>query len=110
MRLGDWAFFYHSSCGKATGLYGVVEVVREAYPDLGALNPKSKYYDASAPDDGSKWSCIDVKLVEKWATPVLLPKLKECPAIENMLLFKQSRLSVSAVDESHWNVICTELR
>ncbi len=31
MRKGDRAFFYHSNIGKE--IVGVVEVVREAYPD-----------------------------------------------------------------------------
>jgi predicted RNA-binding protein with PUA-like domain len=56
MRCGDRAFFYHSSCGKATGIYGVCEVVRTAFPDMGAVDPASDRFDAKAPPDGSKVS------------------------------------------------------
>ena len=84
MRVGDEAFFYHSSCGKKAGIYGTVVVTRTAYPDLTALDPSSKYYDAKAPSDGDKWSCIDVKLVEKWPRPLLLPTLKNDPALSGM--------------------------
>ena len=40
MRIGDECFFYHSTAGKATGIAGIVEVVREAYPDMTALDPR----------------------------------------------------------------------
>ena len=68
------------------------------------------YYDASAPANGSKWSCVDVKLVEKWLHPVYLPTLKSVPALANMQLFKQNRLSVSEVTKDEWNIICKQLR
>ena len=84
MRIGDEAYFYHSSCGKAAGIYGTVIVTRTAYPDLSALDPSSKYYDAKATADGDKWSCIDVKLVEKWPRPLLLSTLKNDPALAGM--------------------------
>jgi len=84
MREGDEAYFYHSSCGKSAGIYGTVVVTRTAYPDLSALDPSSKYYDAKAKADEDKWSCIDVRLIEKWSRPLLLSTLKSDPALTGM--------------------------
>ena len=94
MKVGDEAFFYHSSCGKKAGIYGTMVITRAAYPDLTALDPSSKRYDpkAKAPsDDGgggqsssSTWSCVDVQLVEKWPRPLLLSSLKNDPALADM--------------------------
>ena len=44
MRCGDCALFYYSSC-KVPGVVGMMEVVREAYPDHTAWDKTSKYYD-----------------------------------------------------------------
>lgn len=54
MRRGDLAFFYHSSCGGKTGIYGVCEVVRTAFSDMDSTDPSSERYDPKAPADGSK--------------------------------------------------------
>lgn len=57
-----------------------------------------------------QWSCVEVKLVEKWSKPVLLSTLKACPALAAMTLFRQSRLSVQVVSPEHWAYICDTLR
>ena len=57
-----------------------------------------------------QWSCVEVKLVEKWSKPVLLSTLKACPALAAMTLFRQSRLSVQVVAPEHWTHICDILR
>jgi predicted RNA-binding protein with PUA-like domain len=50
MKVGDRAFFYHSNC-PVPGIVGLMEVVREGYPDHTAFDPNSKYFDEkSAPD------------------------------------------------------------
>jgi predicted RNA-binding protein with PUA-like domain len=90
MRLGDRAFFYHSNVGKE--IVGVVEVVREAYPDPTA-------------EDGD-WVCVDVRAVGPMPTPVTLAQIKADPALEGFLLIRQSRLSVVPVSEAHWAYIC----
>jgi predicted RNA-binding protein with PUA-like domain len=114
MKLGDYALFYHSSAKSATGVYGVVEVCREPYPDPTAVDPSSKYYDPKSADDKNgtkknKWLAVDVKLLEKWDVPVLLTELKNDMArdgpsspIANMTLFKQSRLSVHRLTPQEW--------
>ena len=90
MRKGDRAFFYHSNIGKE--IVGVVEVVREAYPD-------------STATDGN-WSCVDVKAVGPVPRPVTLAEIKADPEFATLALVKQSRLSVVPISESHWTALC----
>ena len=88
MRLGDRAFFYHSNTGKE--IVGVVEVVREAYPD---------------PED-EKWLAVDMKAVGPFRTPVTLASVKADPALAGMALVRYSRLSVGPVTPAEWKHIC----
>ena len=89
MRLGDRAFFYHSNIGKA--VVGVVEVVREAYPDPTA--------------ETGPWVCVDLRAVAPLPRPVSLAAIKAEAALAEMALLRQSRLSVSPVSDPHWRYI-----
>lgn len=62
MRVGQRAFLYQSAC-KVPGVTGIVEIVKEAYPDNEQFDPKSKYYDSKAKEDDPKWSMVDIKFV-----------------------------------------------
>ena len=44
MKLGQKSFFYHSNC-KTPGIAGIMEIVREAYPDHTQFDPKDAHYD-----------------------------------------------------------------
>jgi predicted RNA-binding protein with PUA-like domain len=90
MRKGDQAFFYHSNIGKE--IVGIVEVVREAYPD-----PTAEKGD---------WVCVDMKAVHPLDRPVTLVEIKADPALADLALVRQSRLSVMPVSHAHWEYIC----
>ncbi len=90
MRKGDLAFFYHSNIGKE--IVGIVEVVREAYPDPTAIRP---------------WVCVDMKARDKLPKPVTLAAIKADPALADMALVRLSRLSVGPVSAEEWRHICT---
>lgn len=90
MRIGDRAFFYHSNVGKE--IVGVVEVVREAYPDPSA---------AAGP-----WVAVDVRAVGPMPRPVTLLEIKADPDFADFLLVRQSRLSVVPVSKPHWQRLC----
>jgi predicted RNA-binding protein with PUA-like domain len=90
MKKGDRAFFYHSNQGKE--IVGVVEVVREAYPD-----PTAKE---------GPWVCVDMKAVGPVPKPVTLVAIKADPKLAEMALVRQSRLSVMPVSKPHWDHIC----
>lgn len=90
MRRGDRAFFYHS--GATREIVGVVEVVREAYPDPTA-------------EEGA-WVAVDVKTVGPVPKPVSLAAIKADPAFADFALVRLSRLSVMPVSAEHWRRLC----
>jgi predicted RNA-binding protein with PUA-like domain len=91
MKRGDRAFFYHSNIGKE--IVGVVEVAREAYPD-------------PTDETGRGWVCVDMKAVGPMPAPVGLAAIKADPALADIALIRQSRLSVMPVSEAHWAMLC----
>jgi len=91
MKKGDLAFFYHSNVGKE--IVGIVEVVREAYPD-----PTAKA--------GDPWVVVDVAAREPLKTPVTLEAIKQEPKLKDMALVKLSRLSVQPVTAAEWKAVC----
>jgi predicted RNA-binding protein with PUA-like domain len=105
MRKGDFAFFYHSSCA-APGVYGIVRIVRAAYPDPSALDPRSAYYDPKSTPDSPRWFMVDVRLERMLQRPVLLTEIKRTPALRHMHLVQPgSRLSVMPVSAVEWKTI-----
>ena len=90
MKIGDQAFFYHSV--KEKSIVGIVEIVREAYPD--PSDPKGKFVQ------------VDVKTVKPFVRPVTLDAIKADPQFSELALLKQSRLSVLPVDDASWKAIC----
>src|SRR6202011_3871321 len=96
MKKGDSAFFYHSSC-KVPGIAGIVNVVKNGYPDATALDPKHHHYDADSKPDQPIWYVIDVKLQRKFTRIITLDELREHAAKELrelVLLKRGNRLSV----------------
>jgi predicted RNA-binding protein with PUA-like domain len=90
MRRGEQGFFYHSNEGKA--VVGIVEVIREYYPDH--------------TDETGKFGMVDVKAVRALPRPVALEAIKEEPRLKKMLLVTNSRLSVQPVTDEEWAIIC----
>jgi predicted RNA-binding protein with PUA-like domain len=88
-KAGDLALIYHSGDDKA--VVGIAEVTRAAYED---------------PDpDGGDWVQVDIKHVRALGQPVALRTLKATPALKDLLLIKQSRLSVMPVTAAHYREI-----
>ena len=88
MQVGDRGFFYHS--GGEKQVVGIVEVVRAAHPE-------SK--------DGA-WDCVDLKAVADMPRPVTLDAIKAEPRLKDMVLVRNSRLSVQPVGDEEWRVVC----
>ncbi|WP_342628241.1 EVE domain-containing protein [Nguyenibacter vanlangensis] len=110
MRLGDRAFFYHSNIGKE--IVGVVEIVREAYPDPTSgesASPESASAGSASAKSATKgggWICVDVRAVGPMPRPVTLAAIKADPALADLALVRQSRLSVVPVSDAHWAHLC----
>lgn len=90
MKLGDLGFFYHSVNEKR--IVGIVEVVKEYYPD--PSDPKGRF------------GMVDVKAVKPVQRPVTLAEIKGEPRLETLALVRQSRLSVVPVNDEEWRIIC----
>ena len=86
MRTGDLAFFWGSNT-KEPGIFGVVEVTREAFPDETQFEKSSKYYDAGSTREKPRWFNVAVRLRKKLDMPVLLKDLKLQKQLEDMPLF-----------------------
>ena len=89
MKKGDKVFFYHSGEGKE--IVGVSEVVKEAYKDATAKE--------------GDWICVDLKAVEPLKTAVTLAAIKADRKFAEMVLVKNSRLSVQPVTAAEWSAI-----
>ena len=89
MKAGDQAFFYHSVTGKE--IVGVVEVVR-----AGMADPK---------DDTGTWAAVEIKPAGKLERPVTLAEIKADPALKDIELVRQSRLSVAEIRPAEWQRI-----
>ncbi len=105
MRVGDQAFFYHSSC-KVPAIVGVMRVASEAYPDPTQFDESSKYYDPKSSEEEPRWMLVDVEFERKLKRPIPLTELKEHPALDDFLLNRRgNRLSIFPVSKKHWRLI-----
>jgi predicted RNA-binding protein with PUA-like domain len=89
MKAGDEVLFYHSQEGKA--VVGVARVTREAFPD--------------ASDASGRFVAVELASVRDLARPVTLADMKAEPALADMVMLRQSRLSVSPVTADEWAAI-----
>jgi predicted RNA-binding protein with PUA-like domain len=106
MRIGDLAFFYHSSA-EPNAIIGVAEIVREAYPDPTQFDTADDHHDPKSKRDAPTWVTVDVRAREPLARPVTLAELRTAKGLEKMeLLRKGSRLSVTPVSPAEWAVVC----
>ena len=90
MRCGEQGFFYHSNEGKA--VVGIVEVIREYYPD--------------PTDESGRFGMVDIKAVRALPKPVTLDAIKKEPGLAGMILVNNSRLSVQPVSDEEWAIVC----
>jgi predicted RNA-binding protein with PUA-like domain len=105
MRVGDLAFFYHSSCAEP-GIVGIVRIVREAYPDPSALDPESPYHDPRASAGDPRWFMVDVEFERRIDPPVTLTELRRHPELGELTILRRgNRLSVTPVSADDWDFI-----
>lgn len=90
MRIGDKCFFYHSVDEKR--VVGVMEVVKEHYPDN--------------TDANGKFGMVDFKALHPVKTPVTLAEIKAEESLSHIALVRHTRLSVMPIDDGAWKIIC----
>ncbi len=91
MQIGDRGFFYHSSTAPKA-IVGIVEVIGLSHPD-------------STTDD-PRWDCVDVRALRPLMRPVTLDTIRATPDLADMVLVRNSRLSVQPVTPDEWHLIC----
>ena len=104
IKVGDLGFFYHSNI-PAPAIAGIVEVVREGYPDFTARDPDGEHFDPKSSVGNPIWYMVDVKYQRPLPKPVTLDDIKRHPALAGMELVKRSRLSVQPVRPEEWECI-----
>lgn len=104
VKVGDEVFIYHSSC-KNVGIAGIAKVVKTAYPDPTQFNPESDYYDPKSTQENPRWVSVDIQLTKVFPRLIPLAEIKAQPALEDMVLVKQSRLSTQPVTAAEWKFI-----
>ncbi|HTE44319.1 MAG TPA: EVE domain-containing protein, partial [Gemmatimonadaceae bacterium] len=104
MKTGDLVFFYHSNA-KPAAIVGVAEVVREAYPDPTALDPKDSHFDAKSKSEDPTWFMVDIRAVEPLPRAVSLDEVKTAKGLEQMALIRLGRLSVQPVTEREYQIV-----
>lgn len=104
MRQGDLGLLYHS--GKNPEVAGVVEIVKEGYPDHTARDALDRHFDPAATPGNPRWYMVDVRLSRAFEPPVPRALLRQQPDLPDMELLRQgSRLSVLPCEERHFRSI-----
>jgi len=105
MKVGDLAFFYHSNC-EVPGIVGIMEIVREGYPDFSAFDPENVHFDPKSHPDNPRWIMVDVKFVKTLSRTISLKELKQKPELAGLALIRPgNRLSIMPVSKQQWEFI-----
>lgn len=107
MKVGDLAFFYHSSADP-TGIAGIMEIVSGAYTDPTQFDKKNEMgYDPKSKPDNPSWIQVDVRAVKPLPKFLELSELRKLKGLSKMVLLQRgSRLSVQPVTKAEWDLIC----
>ncbi len=90
MAKGDKGFFYHSV--KEKRVVGLVEVVKEFYPD--------------ETDPSGRFGVVDVIAVSDMPSPVQLKDIRAETDCNDMVLFNNSLLSIQPFRDKEWKAVC----
>jgi len=105
MKLGDQVFFYHSNCDEP-GIVGIMEVVKEGYPDFTAFDPDDSHFDPKSDPANPRWMMVDVKFVKTLSRTISLKELKARPELVDMAVVRPgNRLSIMPVSAIEWSFI-----
>ena len=104
-KVGDGVLFYASN-SVPSGVAGIAEVSRAAYPDTFAFDKKHEYFDPKSDPENPTWYMVDIKFVEKFPGVVPLDELKEAPGLEEMMVIRKGmRLSIQPVAKAEFEIV-----
>ncbi len=105
MKLGDQVFFYHSNCDQP-GIVGIMEIVKEGYPDFTAFDPDDSHFDPKSDPEKPRWMMVDVKFVKTLSRTISLRELKAKQELVDMAVVRPgNRLSIMPVSAYEWQFI-----
>jgi predicted RNA-binding protein with PUA-like domain len=105
MQVGDGVLFYASNADPS-GVTGLAEIARAAYPDHHAWKKGDTYYDSASTKDAPLWFMVDIAFVERFPAVVPLETLKSTRGLEKMVVTqKGSRLSVQPVTAKEFEIV-----
>ena len=104
IKIGDQVLYYHSN-SKPSGVIGTAKVVRNGYPDFTAWDPNSKHPDPKSTPEAPIWYMVDIMATKKFNQIISLQQIKQIPELSEMVLVKNSRLSVQPVTKQEFEII-----
>ena len=104
IKVGDKVLYYHSN-SKPSAVVGTATVVRDGYPDFTAWDPTAKHPDPKSTKDDPIWFMVDIQADITFSRLVSLKEIKSIPELSDMVLVKNSRLSVQPVTKSEFELI-----
>jgi len=105
MQVGDGVLFYASNADPS-GVTGLAEIARAAYPDAFAWKKGHTYFDAASTPEKPLWYAVDIRFVERFPGIVSLETLKSTPGLEEMVVTKKgSRLSIQPVTKREFEIV-----
>jgi predicted RNA-binding protein with PUA-like domain len=105
MQKGDGVLFYASNA-EPSGVTGLAEIVRAAYPDHFAWTKGHKYFDKASTEEKPLWYMVDIAFVERFPSTISLETLKSTKGLEQMAVTqKGSRLSVQPVTKAEYDIV-----
>ncbi len=105
MKVGDQIFFYHSNC-EVPGIVGIMEIVKEGYPDFTSFDPEHQNFDPKTNPEEPHWIMVDVRHVKTLIRVISLKELRTYPEIEDLALVRRgNRLSIMPVTAAQWDFI-----
>jgi predicted RNA-binding protein with PUA-like domain len=105
MQVGDGVLFYASSADPS-GVTGLAEIARKAYPDAFAWKKGHAYFDPASTPEKPVWYSVDIRFVERFPRIISLETLKATPGLEEMMVTKKgSRLSIQPVTKREFDIV-----
>lgn len=105
MKKGDSVLFYNSVV-EPIGIAGILKVTKEAVADPTQFDKKSEYYDPDSKITDPRWSSPELAFEEKFRELLTREELLKERGLSSMILLKKgSRLSVTPVTKSEFDLI-----
>jgi len=105
MKPGDLILYYHSNC-KPPHIAGVARVASDPYPDPTQFDASNHYFDPKSDPNNPRWILVDISYVTTFKETIGRDVLHEDPLLQEMVMFKRNRLSITPVTQQEFERVC----